>query len=123
MPVEASGRRERSQPALRLPGGPTPDTADPRLAGLAELVDQVVACLDRSGEPRDEPLRAAVDRCNTELEDYLELQRAREPRPVAAQDELRGLARELRADRGDATAIVRRVRRVLGRVDAQRRGG
>lgn len=108
MPVEAGGRRERGHP---------------RLAGLADLVDHVVACLDRTGEPRGEPLRAAVDRCTTELEAYLELERVREPHPIAAQDELRGLARQLRADRGDATAVVRRVRRILGRVDAERRGG
>ncbi|HEX3760448.1 MAG TPA: hypothetical protein VHW23_17150 [Kofleriaceae bacterium] len=97
---------------------------DPRLAGLADLIDEVVACLDPSlGDPRDESLRAAVARCNSELETYLEAQRARELRAGAAQDELRGLARQLRSDRGEATAVVRRVRRVLGRVDAQRRGG
>lgn len=78
-----------------------------------------MACLDR---PDDESLRAAVARCNTELESYLEAQRAREPRPGGARDELRGLAGQLRSDRPDATLVARRIRRVLGRVDAHRRG-
>lgn len=60
-------------------------------------------------------------RCTMELESYLEVQRAREPR-AAAQDELRGLAGQLRSDRGDATHVVRRIHRVLGRLDAHRRG-
>jgi len=128
MPVEASARRERSQPALRLPGGLTSDPADPRLAGLADLVDEVAACLDPSlvgpaGQPLDLRLRVAVARCTAEAEGYLEAQRERELRASAAEDELRGLAAQLRSDRGDATLIVRRLRRILGRVDDQRRGG
>jgi hypothetical protein len=120
MPIEAGVRRERSHPALRLPGSHTPEPADARrLTGLADLVDEVAACLD---QPTDEPLRAAMDRCNTELESYLEVQRAREPRAGGAQDELRGLARQLRSERADATLVARRIRRVLGRVDAHRKG-
>lgn len=61
-------------------------------------------------------------RCTGELETYLEAQRAREPRAGGAQDELRGLAGQLRSDWPDATLVLRRIRRVLGRVDAQRRG-
>lgn len=60
-------------------------------------------------------------RCTTEMEAYLEAQRAREPR-VGAQDELRGLAGQLRSASPDAAHVVRRIRRVLGRVDAHRRG-
>ncbi|HEX8115056.1 MAG TPA: hypothetical protein VF516_45320 [Kofleriaceae bacterium] len=118
--IEAGARRERSHPALRPPGSHTPDPDDARrLTSLADLVDEVVACLD---QPDGEPLRAAMARCNTELESYLEAQRAREPRFGGAQDELRGLARQLRSDRPDATLVVRQIRRVLGRVDAHRRG-
>jgi hypothetical protein len=118
-PIEGA-RRERSHPALRLPGSPTSDPADARrLTSLADLVDEVAAALD---QPGDEPLREAMARCTSELEAYLEVQRAREPRVGGAQDELRGLAGQLRSDRPDATLVVRRIRRVLGRVDAQRRG-
>lgn len=60
-------------------------------------------------------------RCNHEIEAYLEAHRAREPRG-GAQDELRGLADQLRSDRPDAALVVRRIRRVLGRVDAHRGG-
>ena len=120
-PLEAGARRERSHPALRLPGGHTSDAGDARrLTGLADLVDEIVACLD---QPDGEPLRAAVVRCNTELEAYLEDQRARDQRAAGAQDELRGLARQLRSDWPDATVVVRRIRRVLGRIDARSRGG
>lgn len=119
-PIEAGARRERSHPALRLPGSPTSDPADARrLTGLADLVDAVAAALD---EPADEPLREALARCTIELEAYLEVQRAREPRTSGAQDELRGLASQLRSDRPDAMLVMRRIRRVLGRVDAQQRG-
>lgn len=61
-------------------------------------------------------------RCTNELETYLEVQRAREPRAGGARDELRALADQLRSDRPDAMLVVRRIRRVLGRVDDQRRG-
>jgi hypothetical protein len=118
-PIEAGARRERSHPALRLPASHTSDPADARrLTSLADLVDEVAAALD---QPGDQPLREAMARCTTELEAYLEVQRTREPR-VGAQDELRGLAGELRSDRPDAAHVVRRIRRVLGRVDANRRG-
>lgn len=120
-PIEAGARRERSHPALRLPGSHTSDPGDARrLTGLADLVDEVVACLD---QPDDESLRAAVVRCNTELEVYLEAQRAREQRDAAARDELHALARQLRSERPDATLVVRRIRRVLGRIDARRGSG
>jgi hypothetical protein len=119
-PIEAGARRERSHPALRLPGSHTADPGDARrLTSLADLVDEVAAALDRPG---DEPLRTAMARCTTELESYLEAARAREPRPGSARDELRGLAGQLRSDRPDATLVVRRIRRVLGRIDAHRRG-
>ncbi|HEX3479432.1 MAG TPA: hypothetical protein VHT91_30625 [Kofleriaceae bacterium] len=118
-PIEAGARRERSHPALRLPASHTSDPLDARrLTALADLVDEVAAALD---EPGDEPLQQAMARCTMELESYLEVQRAREPR-AAAQDELRGLAGQLRSDRGDATHVVRRIHRVLGRLDAHRRG-
>ncbi len=61
-------------------------------------------------------------RCTPELESYLEIQRTREPRTAGAQDELRGLAGQLRSASPDAAHVVRRIRRVLGRVDAHRRG-
>jgi hypothetical protein len=119
-PIEAGARRERSHPALRLPGSHTADPDDARrLTSLADLVDEVVACLDQP-DPDDAPVRAAVARCTTELESYLEDQRAREQRVAAAQDELRGLAHQLRSDRPDGTLVVRRIRRVLGRIDARR---
>lgn len=119
-PIEAGARRERSHPALRLPGSPTSDPADARrLTGLADLVDEVAAALDGPG---DEPLREVMARCTNELETYLEVQRAREPRAGGARDELRALADQLRSDRPDAMLVVRRIRRVLGRVDDQRRG-
>lgn len=119
-PIEAGARRERSHPALRLPASHTSDPADARrLTSLADLVDEVADALDQSG---DEPLRTAMARCTTELEAFLEAHRASEPRGSGAQDELRGLAGQLRVDRADATLVVRRIRRVLGRVDAHRRG-
>jgi len=119
-PIEAGARRDRSHPALRLPASHTPDPADARrLTSLADLVEEIADALD---QPGDEPLRSAMARCNTELEAYLEAHRAREPRGSGAQDELRGLAGQLRSDRADATLVVRRIRRVLGRVDAHRRG-
>jgi hypothetical protein len=118
-PIEAGARRERSYPSLRLPASHTSDPADARrLTFLADLVDEVAAAID---EPGDEPLQQAMARCTTELEAYLEVQRAREPR-AGAQDELRGLVGQLRSDRADATDVVRRIRRVLGRLDAHRRG-
>jgi hypothetical protein len=96
------------------------DPADARrLTSLADLVDEVADALD---QPGDEPLRTAMARCTTELEAYLEAHRAREPGGSDAQEELHGLAGQLRADRSDATLVVRRIRRVLGRVDAHRRG-
>jgi hypothetical protein len=102
-----------------LPASHTSDPADARrLTSLADLVDEVAAALD---EPGDAALREAMARCTAELEAYLEVQRAREPR-AGAQDELRGLASQLRSDRSDATHVVRQIRRVLGRIDAHRRG-
>jgi hypothetical protein len=120
-PIDGA-RKERSHPALRLPGSHTADPDDARrLTSLADLVDEIVACLDRP-DPDDAPVSAAVARCTTEIESYLEDQRAREQRAAAAQDELRGLARQLRSDRPDGALVVRRIRRVLGRLDARRRG-
>jgi hypothetical protein len=119
-PIEAGARRERSHPALRLPASPTPDPADARrLTSLADLVDEVASALD---QPGGEALQEAMVRCTAELEAYLEGQRTRESRSVGAPDELRGLAGQLRSDRSDAAHVVRRIRRVLGRVDAHRRG-
>src|SRR3954470_18506764 len=55
-PIEAGARRERSHPALRLPGNPTADPDDARrLTSLADLVDEVVACLDQP-HPDDAPV-------------------------------------------------------------------
>lgn len=120
MPIEAGARRERSHPTPRLPGGHTSEPADARgLTSLADLVDEVAACLDQQVE---EPLQSAMSRCTAELESYLEVQRAREPRAGGAQEELRWLARHLRSERADTTLVVRQIRRVLGRVDAHRRG-
>lgn len=120
-PADAGSRRDRSQPALRLPGGSTPAPPDSRgLTRLADLVEAVVACLDL---PVDEPLHAVVAECNAELEACLEVEREHEPTAASAQDELRWLVRQLRSERADTTLVMRRIRRVLGRVDAHRRPG
>lgn len=108
-------RRERSQPALKLP------PLDPEArthAPLATLVGEVAACL---GGSSDGALAAAVERCNAALETALEGQRPvpRAEDPAALREELRGLARLLvAADRGDAPLVMRQIRRVLGRLDA-----
>jgi len=45
--VDAGSRRDRSQPALRLPGGSTPEPPDSRgLTRLADLVEEVAAWED-----------------------------------------------------------------------------
>lgn len=121
-PVDAGARRDRSQPALTLPGIVAPERPEPRaLARVVSLVEEVIACLDAPS--LDQPLRATVAQCNAELESCLEAERerARDGAAPSAQDELRRLARQLVSDRADTTVIMRRIRRVLGRVDAHAR--
>ncbi len=109
-------RRERSQPALKLP------PLDPEArahAPLATLVGEVAAGL---GAASGGALAEVVERCNAALEASLESQRGAAPGaedPAALREELRGLARLLvAADRGDAPLVMRQIRRVLGRLDA-----
>jgi hypothetical protein len=114
-------RRERSQPALRLPETGGPERAESR--AVASLVDEVVACLEES--PVERPLHAAVARCNAAIESCLAAQRDGRDReePATARDELRHLARLLTAaDRNEAVSVMRKIRRVLGRVDSRRAG-
>jgi hypothetical protein len=66
-----SYRRERSQPALRVPDLGGPDRDDSR--AVAGLVDEVVACLESS--PVERPLHAALARCNAAIESCLAAQR------------------------------------------------
>lgn len=141
MTVDAGSRRDRSQPALRLPSGTTPEPPDSRgLTRLADLIEDVAACLERpaagaadgatdgaangaASAAVDDPLHAIVAQCNLELEACLEVHRERESTAVTAQDELRWLVRLLRAERADPTPVMRRIRRVLGRIDALGRPG
>lgn len=116
-----SHRRERSQPSLRLPDLGGPDRTESR--AVASLVDEVVACLEAS--PIERPLHTAVAQCNAAIESCLAAQREGRDReePAAARDELRHLARLLSAaDRSEAVSVMRRIRRVLGRVDGRRAG-
>lgn len=116
-----SHRRERSQPALRLPELGGPERADSR--AVASLLEEVVACLETS--PSGRPLHAALARCNAAIESCLSAQRdSREhDDPEAALHELRQLSRLLAAaDRSETAAVMRRIRRVLGRVDSRRAG-
>ncbi|HEY6172857.1 MAG TPA: hypothetical protein VIX73_00375 [Kofleriaceae bacterium] len=110
-------RRERSQPALRLPGS---DRIESRAVGrLAALIDEVIVGLERPG---DEPFHAVVARCNAALEACLEDEREREPPVVTARAELERLSRQLTADDGtELTQIMRQIRCVLGRLDTHRR--
>jgi hypothetical protein len=112
--VDAGSRRDRSQPALKLPGVLAPERPESRaLMRVASLVEEVIACLDA---PVGEPLKTAVARCNAELESCLEAQREQETH-ASPKDELRGLARQLASEPADTRVIMRRIRRVLGRVD------
>ena len=111
--IATVGGRDRSQSALRLPGTLTAER--PALASLAGPLEQLIDCLESSGEAS---LRAAVGRCTEAVEDCLEMYRQREPPPGNAQDELRWLVRHLRAG-ADPTSALRRIRRVLGRIDAE----
>jgi hypothetical protein len=101
----------------RLPTATPPPPPPAALVGLAALIDGVVCCLDGASA---EPLDAAIARCNAALESGLEAARVRTGAPATVQDELRELALLLVADVADATVVMRRIRRVLGRLDARR---
>lgn len=111
-------RRERSQPALRLPGS---DRIESRAVGrLAALIGEVIEGLDHP--PAHEPFHAVVARCNAALEACLEAEREREPPVITAQAELERLRRQLTAaDGAELTQIMRQIRCVLGRLDNHRR--
>ena len=110
-------RKERSQPALRLPGS---DHIESRAVGrLAALIGEVIVGLQQP--PGDEPFHAVVARCNAALEACIEDEREREPPVVTAQAELERLCRQLTADDGgELTQIMRQIRCVLGRLDNRR---
>lgn len=111
-------RRERSQPALRLPGS---SEIEPRALGrLTALIGEVIAGLERptSGEP----FHAVVARCNSALEACLEAERERQPPVTSARDELQRLLRQLTSgDDADLMQVMRQIRCVLGRLDARGR--
>ena len=111
-------RRERSQPALRLPGS---DRIESRaVARLVALIGEVVVGLDQP--TTGEPFHAVVARCNAALEACLEDEREREPPVITAQAELERLCRQLTADDGaELTQIMRQIRCVLGRLDTRGR--
>jgi len=111
-------RRERSQPALRLPGS---DRIESRAVGrLVALIGEVIVGLDRP--TTGEPFHAVVARCNAALEACLEVEREREPPVVTAQAELERLCRQLTDDDGaELTQIMRQIRCVLGRLDTRGR--
>lgn len=111
-------RRERSQPALRLPGS---DRIESRaVARLVELIGQVIVGLDQP--TTGEPFHAVVARCAAALEACLEDEREREPPVITAQAELERLCRQLTADDGaELTQIMRQIRCVLGRLDTRGR--
>lgn len=101
----------------RLATATPPPPPPPALVGLAAQIDSVVRCLDGGSAGS---LDAALDRCNAALESCLETARGRATAQAPAQDELRELALLLVADVADAAVVMRRIRRVLGRIDAQR---
>ena len=111
-------RRERSQPALRLPGS---DRIESRAVGrLVALIGEVIVGLDQP--TTGEPFHAVVARCNAALEACLEDEREREPPVITAQAELERLCRQLTADDGaELTQIMRQIRCVLGRLDTRGR--
>jgi hypothetical protein len=111
-------RRERSQPALRLPGS---DRIESRAVGrLVELIGEVIAGLDQP--TTGEPYHAVVARCAGALEACLEDEREREPPVITAQAELERLCRQLTdADGAELTQIMRQIRCVLGRLDTRGR--
>jgi hypothetical protein len=111
-------RRERSQPALRLPGS---DQIESRAVGrLVALIGEVIAGLDQP--TTGEPFHAVVARCNAALETCLEAEREREPPVITARAELERLCRQLSADDGaELTQIMRQIRCVLGRLDTRGR--
>src|SRR5579859_5818467 len=117
--IQASGRRERSQPALRLPTEPRPESRpDARpVAQLAALVGDVIASL--AAPPAGDSLRASLSRCNAELELCLEAHRAPAASPPA-RDELERLLGQLAGAEGtELTSVLRQLRRVLGRLDTR----
>ncbi len=101
----------------RLATATPPPPPPPALVGLAAQIDSVVRCLDGGTA---ESLDAALDRCSAALESCLEASRGRAIPQAPVQDELRGLALLLVADVADATVVMRRIRRVLGRIDSER---
>lgn len=118
--AQPTERKERSQPALRLPGSEPPDGRE--LDALAALIGDVVSGLEASSERA--PLQPAIVRCNAALEAWLEAQRPdeREAPAASAAAELKQLARQLAITEGAARIqVVRRIRCVLGRLDSRRR--
>lgn len=116
----AADRKERSQPALRLPGS---DRLEARaLERLAGLIGEVITGLERP--TTGEPFHAVVARCNSALETCLEAERERERElPVTtAHDELQRLLRQLQSgDACDVMQVMRQIRCVLGRLDTRGR--
>jgi hypothetical protein len=95
-------------------------TRAPAIGRLAALVGDLVTQLD-SPQARD-PLHAVVAECNAALEGCLEAQREgreREEATAGARDELERLAARLVTvvDCAELFAIMRQIRRVLGRFD------
>jgi hypothetical protein len=117
-PAPAASQPPPMSPARRrLATATPPPPPPPALVGLAAQIDSVVRCLDGGSAGS---LDAALDRCNAALESCLETARGRATAQAPAQDELRELALLLVADVADAAVVMRRIRRVLGRIDAQR---
>lgn len=114
----ADNRRDRSQPALRLPGS---RELEPRALGrLAALIGEVIAGLEQP--TTGEPFQAVVARCNAALEVCLEAEREHQPPVTPARDELERLLRQLTSDAAaDLMQVMRQIRCVLGRVDTRGR--
>jgi hypothetical protein len=117
-PGGAADRKERSQPALRLPGS---DRLEARaLERLAGLIDEVITGLERPTV--GEPFHAVVARCNVALETCLEAERERELPVTTAHDELQRLRLQLTAGEvPDLMQVMRQIRCVLGRLDTRGR--
>jgi hypothetical protein len=113
----ADSRKERSQPALRLPGS---DRIESRALGrLTALIGEVIAGLERPTV--GEPFHAVVARCNAALETCLEAERERELPVTTARDELQRLTQQLASGDAEVTQVLRQIRCVLGRLDTRGR--
>lgn len=100
---------------LRSTVDPSRDSLAARLRALCDQLD---------GRAHPEPLRSLFDGCTEELEASLEAAPGRAPE--AAPDLRAGASRELAwlserllgAEAADVVGILRRIRRILGRLDA-----